>query len=87
MDAVQSTLGLAVIDAVYLEEISKGRVVSIGNTISTLLEDVANVVTVGRCITLLSCGDPPRTDLPEQIALSSDALMNRASSFYILLQV
>ncbi|WP_047626407.1 hypothetical protein [Enterobacter sp. ZOR0014] len=54
MDAVQSTLGLAVIDAEYREEISKGTGSQFGDKISSLLGDVANVVTVAGALPSLS---------------------------------
>lgn len=46
MDAVQSTLGLAVIDPEYKQEIKSGSGSLFGERISSLLGDVANVVTV-----------------------------------------
>ncbi|WP_260679882.1 hypothetical protein [Serratia liquefaciens] len=46
MDAVQSTLGLAVLHPEYRSEISKGADSQFGGKISELLSDVANVVTV-----------------------------------------
>ncbi|HHI1427429.1 hypothetical protein [Escherichia coli] len=46
MDAVQSTLGLAVIDPEYKEEIKSGSGSQFGDRISSLLGDIANVVTV-----------------------------------------
>lgn len=44
MDAVQSTLGLAVIDSEYKQEIKSGSGSQFGDRISSLLGDVANVV-------------------------------------------
>lgn len=46
MDAVQSTLGLAVVDSECREEIRSGAGSKFGDRISSLLGDVANVVTV-----------------------------------------
>lgn len=46
MDAVQSTLGLAVIDPEYREEIKSGSGSQFGERISSLLGDIANIVTV-----------------------------------------
>lgn len=46
MDAVQSTLGLAVINPEYKQEIKSGSGSQFGDRISSLLGDVANVVTV-----------------------------------------
>ncbi|MCZ8781107.1 hypothetical protein OM280_18130 [Escherichia albertii] len=46
MDAVQSTLELAVINPEYKQEIKSGSGNMFGDRISSLLGDVANVVTV-----------------------------------------
>lgn len=53
MDAVQSTLGLAVIAPEYKEEIKSGSGSQFGDRISTLLGDVANVVTVAGALPAL----------------------------------
>lgn len=53
MDAVQSTLGLAVIDSEYREEIRPGSGSKFGDRISSLLGDVANVVTVAGALPAL----------------------------------
>lgn len=53
MDAVQSTLGLAVIAPAYKEEIKSGSGSQFGDRISTLLGDVANVVTVAGALPTL----------------------------------
>jgi len=53
MDAVQSTLGLAVIDPDYKEEIKSGSGSQFGDRISALLGDVANVVTVAGALPAL----------------------------------
>lgn len=53
MDAVQSTLGLAVIDSEYKQEIKSGSGSQFGDRISSLLGDVANVVTVAGALPAL----------------------------------
>jgi len=53
MDAVQSTLGLAVIDPEYKQEIKAGSGSKFGDRISSLLGDVANVVTVAGALPAL----------------------------------
>lgn len=53
MDAVQSTLGLAVIAPEYKEEIKSGSGSQFGDRISALLGDVANVVTVAGALPAL----------------------------------
>lgn len=53
MDAVQSTLGLAVIDPEYKQEIKSGSGSKFGDRISSLLGDVANVVTVAGALPAL----------------------------------
>lgn len=53
MDAVQSTLGLAVIDAEYREEISKGAESKFGEKMSDLLSDVANMITIAGALPAL----------------------------------
>ncbi|EBF4218754.1 hypothetical protein FH403_10835 [Salmonella enterica] len=53
MDAVQSTLGLAVVDSEYREEIRPGTGSKFGDRISSLLGDVANVVTVAGALPAL----------------------------------
>ncbi|WEP51942.1 hypothetical protein NMY27_22150 (plasmid) [Cronobacter dublinensis subsp. beijingensis] len=53
MDAVQSTLGLAVIDPDYKAEIKSGSGSKFGDRISSLLGDVANVVTVAGALPAL----------------------------------
>lgn len=53
MDAVQSTLGLAVIDPEYKEEIKSGSESQFGDRISSLLGDIANVVTVAGALPAL----------------------------------
>jgi len=53
MDAVQSTLGLAVIDPKYKQEIKSGSGSQFGDRISSLLGDVANVVTVAGALSAL----------------------------------
>lgn len=53
MDAVQSTLGLAVIDPEYKQEIKSGSGSLFGERISSLLGDVANVVTVAGALPAL----------------------------------
>lgn len=53
MDAVQSTLGLAVIAPEYKEEIKSGSGSEFGDRISSLLGDVANVVTVAGALPAL----------------------------------
>lgn len=54
MDAVQSTLGLAVLHPEYRNEISKGTGSQFGDKISNLLSDVANVVTVAGAMPALT---------------------------------
>ncbi|WP_337014344.1 hypothetical protein [Pantoea sp. AS142] len=54
MDAVQSTLGLAVLNQEYRSEISKGTGSKFGEKISDLLSDVANVVTVAGALPALT---------------------------------
>lgn len=54
MDAVQSTLGLAVLHPEYRNEISKGVDSQFGEKISELLSDVANVVTVAGALPALT---------------------------------
>ncbi|EHW2068277.1 hypothetical protein ACLKUG_004833 [Salmonella enterica subsp. enterica serovar Havana] len=54
MDAVQSTLGLAVLHPEYRSEISKGTNSKFGDKISDLLSDVANVVTVAGALPALT---------------------------------
>lgn len=54
MDAVQSTLGLAVLNPEYRKEISKGTNSRFGEKISDLLSDVANVVTVAGALPALT---------------------------------
>lgn len=54
MDAVQSTLGLAVIDSEYREEIRSGSGSKFGERITSLLGDVANVVTVAGALPALT---------------------------------
>lgn len=54
MDAVQSTLGLAVLNPEYRQEISKGTDSRFGEKISDLLSDVANVVTVAGALPALT---------------------------------
>lgn len=54
MDAVQSTLGLAVLNPEYRQEISKGTNSRFGEKISDLLSDVANVVTVAGALPALT---------------------------------
>ncbi|MCS4320750.1 hypothetical protein M2407_005124 [Serratia sp. BIGb0234] len=54
MDAVQSTLGLAVLHPEYRNEISKGADSQFGEKISELLSDVANVVTVAGALPALT---------------------------------
>ncbi len=51
--AAQSTLGLAVIAPEYKEEIKSGSGSKFGDRISTLLRDVANVVTVAGALPAL----------------------------------
>lgn len=53
MDAVQSTLGLAVIAPEYKQEIKSGSGSKFGDRISTLLGDVANAVTVAGALPAL----------------------------------
>ncbi|CCG85987.1 hypothetical protein [Erwinia piriflorinigrans] len=53
MDAVQSTIGLAVVDANYRDEISKGTGTKFGERISDLLGDIANLVTIAGAIPCL----------------------------------
>lgn len=54
MDAVQSTLGLAVLHPEYRSEISKGTDSKFGEKMSDLLSDVANVVTVAGALPALT---------------------------------
>lgn len=54
MDAVQSTLGLAVLHPEYRSEISKGTNSKFGEKMSDLLSDVANVVTVAGALPALT---------------------------------
>lgn len=54
MDAVQSTLGLAVLHPEYRNEISKGSGSQFGDRMSDLLSDVANVVTVAGALPALT---------------------------------
>ncbi|EHL5833717.1 hypothetical protein KEB97_004259 [Salmonella enterica] len=54
MDAVQSTLGLAVLHPDYRSEISRGTNSKFGEKISDLLSDVANVVTVAGALPALT---------------------------------
>lgn len=53
MDAIQSTLGLAVINKEYREEICAGQQSKFGEKISTILNEVANVITVTGALTAL----------------------------------
>ena len=53
MDAVQSTLGLAVLDPEYRKEISSEAGSTFGERISALLGEVANVVTVAGALPAL----------------------------------
>lgn len=53
MDAVQSTLGLAVIDPDYREEIKAGSGSTFGERISSVLGDVANIVTIAQALPAL----------------------------------
>lgn len=54
MDAVQSTLGLAVLHAEYRNEISKGTGSQFGEKISALLTDTASVVTIAGAMPMIS---------------------------------
>jgi len=54
MDAVQSTLGLAVLHPDYRQEISKNAASQFGEKISDLLSDVANVVTIAGALPALT---------------------------------
>lgn len=54
MDAVQSTLGVAVLHPEYRSEISKGTNSKFGEKISDLLSEVANVVTVAGALPALT---------------------------------
>ncbi|ECO0851104.1 hypothetical protein AA073_17430 [Salmonella enterica subsp. enterica serovar Newport] len=54
MDAVQSTLGLAVLHPEYHNEISKGTGSLFGDKISALLTDTANVVTIAGAMPMIS---------------------------------
>lgn len=54
MDAVQSTLGLAVLHPEYRNEISKGTGSQFGEKISALLTDTASVVTIATAMPMLS---------------------------------
>ncbi|UVZ93276.1 hypothetical protein [Enterobacter hormaechei] len=53
MDAVQSTLGLAVNDPEYKQEIKSGSGSQFGDRMSSLLVDVVNVVTVAGALPAL----------------------------------
>jgi len=54
MDAVQSTLGLAVLHPDYRKEISKGTGSQFGEKISALLTDTASVVTIAEAMPAIS---------------------------------
>lgn len=54
MDAVQSTLGLAVLHPEYRHEISKGTGSQFGEKISALLTDTASVVTIAGAMPMIS---------------------------------
>lgn len=54
MDAVQSTLGLAVLHPDYRKEISKGAGSQFGEKISALLTDTASIVTVAGAMPAIS---------------------------------
>jgi len=54
MDAVQSTLGLAVLHPEYQNEISKGAGSQFGEKISALLIDTASVVTITGAMPMIS---------------------------------
>lgn len=54
MDAVQSTLGLAVLHTGYRNEISKGTGSQFGEKISALLTDTASVVTIAGAMPMIS---------------------------------
>lgn len=54
MDAVQSTLGLAVLHPEYRNEISKGTGSQFGEKISALLTDTASVVTIAGAMPMIS---------------------------------
>ncbi|WP_353614520.1 hypothetical protein [Mangrovibacter phragmitis] len=54
MDAVQSTLGLAVLYPEYRNEISKGTGSQFGEKISALLTDAASVVTIAGAMPMIS---------------------------------
>lgn len=54
MDAVQSTLGLAVLHPEYRKEISKGTGSQFGEKISALLTDTASVVTIAGAMPMIS---------------------------------
>lgn len=53
MDAVQSTLGLAVLHPEYRNEISKGTGSQFGERISALLTDTASVVTIAGAMPMI----------------------------------
>lgn len=55
MDAIQSTLGLAVMHPEYRKEISKGAGSQFGEKISSLLTDTASVVTIAGAMPAISC--------------------------------
>lgn len=54
MDAIQSTLGLAVLHPEYRNEISKGTGSLFGEKISALLTDTASVVTIAGAMPMIS---------------------------------
>ncbi|WP_312629548.1 hypothetical protein [Scandinavium sp.] len=54
MDAVQSTLGLAVLHPEYRNEISKGTGSPFGEKISALLTDTASVVTIAGAMPMIA---------------------------------
>ncbi|WP_282808201.1 hypothetical protein [Hafnia alvei] len=54
MDAIQSTLGLAVMHPEYRKEISKGAGSQFGEKISSLLTDTASVVTIAGAMPAIS---------------------------------
>ncbi|EAR6709287.1 hypothetical protein EWN99_21625 [Salmonella enterica] len=54
MDAIQSTLGLAVLHPEYRNEISKGTGSQFGEKISALLTDTASVVTIAGAMPMIS---------------------------------
>ncbi|MEG6138932.1 hypothetical protein [Enterobacter kobei] len=53
MDAVQSTLGLAVLHPEYRNEISKGTGSQFGEKMSALLTDTASVVTIAGAMPMI----------------------------------